>query len=49
MTWYPRSKGFTLIELLVAIAVMAMLALLSWRSIDGMSRTQTITQERSDG
>ena len=44
-----RSRGFTLIELLVAIAVMAMLALLSWRSIDGMSRTQTITQERSDG
>ncbi|WP_332748836.1 PulJ/GspJ family protein [Hydrogenophaga sp.] len=41
--------GFTLIELLVAIAVMAMLALLSWRSIDGMTRTQTITQERSDG
>jgi general secretion pathway protein J len=44
-----RSQGFTLIELLVAIAVMAMLALLSWRSIDGMTRTQTITQERSDG
>ena len=44
-----RAQGFTLIELLVAIAVMAMLALLSWRSIDGMTRTQTITQERSDG
>lgn len=49
MTWRTRSQGFTLIELLVAIAVMAMLALLSWRSIDGMSRTQNITQERSDG
>ena len=49
MTLRRRPKGFTLIELLVAIAVMAMLALLSWRSIDGMSRTQTITQERSDG
>jgi len=44
-----RAGGFTLIELLVAIAVMAMLALLSWRSIDGMTRAQTITQARSDG
>lgn len=44
-----RSHGFTLIELLVAIAVMAMLALLSWRAIDGMTRTQTLTQNRSDG
>jgi general secretion pathway protein J len=37
-----------LIELLVAIMVMALLALLSWRAIDGMSRTQAYTQERSD-
>ncbi|MDZ4102454.1 MAG: prepilin-type N-terminal cleavage/methylation domain-containing protein [Hydrogenophaga sp.] len=44
-----RDHGFTLIELLVAIAVMSMLALLSWRAIDGMTRTQTLTQERSDG
>lgn len=44
-----RFHGFTLIELLVAIVVMSMLALLSWRAIDGMTRTQTITQERSDG
>ncbi len=43
-----RPLGFTLIELLVAIAVMSMLALLSWRSIDGMTRTQTLTQQRSD-
>ena len=34
-----RSRGFTLVELLVAIVVMSMLALLSWRSIDGMTRT----------
>ena len=49
--WSPlrrRFLGFTLIELLVAIAVMSMLALLSWRSIDGMTRTQTLTQQRSD-
>jgi general secretion pathway protein J len=43
-----RTRGFTLIELLVALAVMAMLALLSWRSLDGMNRAQTITQSRSD-
>ena len=42
------SRGFTLIELLVAIVLMSMLALLSWRSLDGMSSTQSITQERAD-
>lgn len=46
----PRrhERGFTLIELLVALAVMSMLAMLSWRSIDAMQRTQTLTQERAD-
>ncbi len=43
-----RSRGFTLIELLVAISVMALLAVLSWRSIDGMTRTQALTQQRAD-
>jgi general secretion pathway protein J len=41
-------RGFTLIELLVAIAVMSMLAVLSWRSLDGMNRAQTFTQQRAD-
>ena len=41
-------RGFTLVELLVAIVVMSMLALLSWRSLDGMTRTQNITQQRAD-
>ncbi|MDO9568370.1 MAG: prepilin-type N-terminal cleavage/methylation domain-containing protein [Hydrogenophaga sp.] len=50
---HPRSPtatslGFTLIELLVAITIMSMLALLSWRSLDGMTRTQTLTQQRAD-
>lgn len=31
-----RSKGFTLIELLVAIALMSVLAAISWRGIDGI-------------
>jgi general secretion pathway protein J len=44
----PHERGFTLVELLVALAVMSMLAMLSWRSIDAMQRTQTLTQERAD-
>lgn len=41
-------RGFTLIELLVAMAVMALLALLSWRSIDGMRRAHDLTRERAN-
>lgn len=40
--------GFTLIELMVAIAILAVIALLSWRGLDGMARSQVITRERSD-
>jgi general secretion pathway protein J len=43
-----RIRGFTLIELLVAIAVMALMAILSWRGLDGMSRAQVQTQTRAD-
>jgi general secretion pathway protein J len=43
-----RVRGFTLIELLVAITILSLLALLSWRSLDGMTRTQTYTQQRAD-
>jgi general secretion pathway protein J len=42
------SGGFTLIELLVAISVMALLAVLSWRGLDGMARAQAQTRERAD-
>ena len=42
------SKGFTLIELLVAIAAMALLALMSWRGIEGMARAQAQNRERGD-
>lgn len=41
-------RGFTLIELMVAIAAMALLALMSWRGLDGMTRAQTVTQTRGD-
>ena len=42
------AKGFTLIELMVAISILAMIAVLSWRGLDGMMRAQQITQTRAD-
>jgi general secretion pathway protein J len=42
------SSGFTLIELLVAIALMALMAGLSWRGLDGMTRAQTQMRQQSD-
>ena len=51
MLGHPKrlgSGGFTLIELLVAIALMALMTVLSWRGLDGISRTQTQLQQRSD-
>lgn len=47
-TKLSHQLGFTLIELLVALAVMAMLAMLSWRALDSMNRAQTFTQSRAD-
>ncbi len=41
-------RGFTLIELLVAIGVMALMAGLSWRGLDGMVRAQTQISQRAD-
>lgn len=41
-------RGFTLVELLVALGVMALLAILSWRGLDGMSRAQSQTQMRTN-
>jgi general secretion pathway protein J len=43
-----RARGFTLVEMLVALFVMAMLAMLSWRGIDGMVRAQQQTEGRAD-
>jgi general secretion pathway protein J len=47
----PRLKasaGFTLIEVLVASAILALMALISWRGLDGMSKAQLNLQTRSD-
>ncbi len=41
------ARGFTLIEVLVALAIMALLAAMSWRGIDAMVRTQHSVQDNS--
>ncbi len=41
-------RGFTLIELLVAIGLMALMAALSWRGLDGMTRAQTQMRQHAD-
>ncbi|OQW86473.1 MAG: general secretion pathway protein J [Rhodoferax ferrireducens] len=42
------AKGFTLVELLVAISLMALMAILSWRGLDGISRSQQRLQQHAD-
>jgi general secretion pathway protein J len=47
----PKARamaGFTLIEVLVASAILALMALISWRGLDGMSKAQVALQARSD-
>lgn len=41
-------RGFTLVEVLVAIGVMAIMALMTWRALDGMLRSQRDVQQRAD-
>jgi general secretion pathway protein J len=42
------ARGFTLVELLVALFAMALLAIMSWRGLDAMTRVQSQTQARAD-
>ncbi len=41
-------SGFTLVEVLVALSIMAVVAMLTWRGIDGMSRSREMSQEATD-
>lgn len=43
-----KARGFTLIEVMVAISVMALMSLMAWRGLDGMLRSQSGLQNRSD-
>lgn len=43
-----NARGFTLVELLVALFAMALLAIMSWRGLDGMTRAQAQTEARAD-
>lgn len=42
------ARGFTLIEVLVALTIMAVMAMLTWRGIDGISRAQQATHRYTD-
>jgi general secretion pathway protein J len=39
-------RGFTLIEVLVALAIMATMAIMSWRGIDALTHSREIAQQR---
>ena len=40
-----RLRGFTLVEVLVGLAIMATLAAMAWRGVEGISQSRTISQE----
>jgi general secretion pathway protein J len=49
MVRHPTSpRGFTLVEVLVALLVMALLAALAWRGVDGMARGKLASAQLVD-
>jgi general secretion pathway protein J len=40
--------GFTLVELLVGLSIMAVIAAMAWRGVEGISRSRTASQEASE-
>jgi general secretion pathway protein J len=42
------ARGFTLVEVLVALALMALLAGLAWRGVEGMAEARSDSQARMD-
>ena len=43
-----RTSGFTLVELLVAISILAMVAVLGWRGLDGIVRARVALTEQME-
>jgi len=43
-----KTRGFTLIELLVAIGILAMVAVLGWRGLDGIVRARSSLTEQME-
>jgi general secretion pathway protein J len=43
-----RARGFTLVELLVAISILAMVAVLGWRGLDGIVRARLSLTEQME-
>lgn len=48
MAGHRPARGFTLVELLVALFALSLLAVLSWRGLDGMVRARAQTEARAD-
>ena len=48
LTAQHPAAGFTLIEVMVASAILAIMAVMSWRGLDGMSKAQMVMQTRSE-
>ena len=40
-----KQAGFTLVEVMIALVIMAVMAAMAWRGIDGIVKARDITQE----